>query len=189
MTVCIPQHMRALIHHCIKPSQKITYLYATNKTNYFTIAMNKLLLKTIHRDAIHHGKIIYSTKHHVCLDITVGRWRICCCRWWWRRASPRGRGGHGDGGVHGRRRRSSPQQGGVGGLLGAAALGPLLTWSPCWWRWALPLVDGGQGGGKFVAFGGCPKTRVSSLYIDFDILAMGFMPLWSKGSWTPIEPF
>ena len=32
----------------------------------------------------------------------------------------------------------------------------------------LSLVDEGQWGGKFVAFGGCPKTRVSSLYIGGD---------------------
>jgi hypothetical protein len=35
---------------------------------------------------------------------------------------------------------------------------------------------------------GASKTRVSPQYRGMDaILAMGLMPLWSKGSWAPLE--
>ena len=81
------------------------------------------------------------------------------------------------GGGAGRQRRQqerAPAVEGGAGHLGAVAapwerrpLALLLPWRWCSNGGALPLVDGGQGGDKFVAFGGCPKPRVFSLYIDF----------------------
>jgi hypothetical protein len=45
-------------------------------TSYFTIAIDKSLLKHRHRDTIDHGKLIDCITHHVCQEIKRSRWRI-----------------------------------------------------------------------------------------------------------------